>query len=75
MLKNVWTTGFAALIVLTFRSYGVTVDEKHGNANGRYFIDWYASGFRDRAIVDEGNHRLYGSFFNAISAFIADHTW
>jgi hypothetical protein len=65
---------FAALILLTFRSYGVTVDEKHSHANGRYFLDWYASGFHDRAIVDEGNQRLYGSFFNSISALIADHS-
>jgi hypothetical protein len=65
---------FAILIVVTFRAYGVTVDEKHSHLNGRYFIDWYTSGFQSRAIVDEGNQRLYGSFFNAISAFIADHS-
>ncbi len=66
--------GFAVLVVLTFRSYGVTVDEQVANANGRYFLDWYASGFHDRAIINEGNQRLYGSFFNAISAFIANHS-
>lgn len=79
--RNPWETAtfgllaiFALLIVFTFRAYGVTVDEKHSYSNGRYFIDWYLSGFRDRAIVDEGNQRLYGSFFNAISAFIADRS-
>ena len=65
---------FAFLILFTFRAYGVTVDEKHSHQNGQYFIDWYTSGFQNRAIVDEGNQRLYGSFFNAISAFIADHS-
>jgi len=79
--RDVWETAtaitlaiFAVLIVITFRDYGVTVDEKHAHTNGGYFIDWYASGFRDRMIIDEGNHRLYGSFFNAILAFVADHS-
>ena len=65
---------FGAVILLTFRSYGVTVDERHSNLNGRYFLDWYASGFQHRAIIDEGNQRLYGSFFNSISALISDHS-
>jgi hypothetical protein len=79
--RSAWETAtgillaaFAVLIVFTFRSYGVTVDERHSNLNGRYFIDWYASGFHDRAIIDEGNQRLYGSFFNSISAFISDNS-
>lgn len=65
---------FGILILATFRSYGVTVDEPHSHANGNYFLDWYASGFSHRAIVTEGNQRLYGSFFNAISAVIANHS-
>jgi len=60
---------FALLIVVTFHDYGVTVDEKHAHTNGQYFIDWYTSGFTDRTIINEGNHRLYGSFVNAILAF------
>lgn len=64
----------AILICLTFRDYGVTWDEEHSALNGRYFLDWYASGFRDRSIVTENNQLLYGSFFNGISAFIADHS-
>ncbi len=79
--RSAWETStgillavFAVLIAFTFRSYGVTVDERHSNLNGRYFIDWYASGFHDRAIIDEGNQRLYGSFFNSISAFISNHS-
>src|SRR5260370_35542290 len=74
MATGILLAAFAVLIVLTFRNYGVTVDERHSNLNGRYFIEWYASGFRDRAIIDEGNQRLYGSFFNSLSAFIADHS-
>jgi hypothetical protein len=65
---------FALLIVFTFRSYGVTVDEQHSIMNGKYFLDWYASGFRHRAIITEGNHALYGSFFNSIYSFFARHS-
>src|SRR5438045_7714855 len=79
--RNIWETataillaGFSMLIVLTFRDYGVTVDEKVANENGRYFFDWFASGFHDRAVIDEGNQRLYGSAFNALSAFVANHS-
>lgn len=64
----------AALIGFTFLDYGVTVDEEHGHANGRYFLNWYASGFTDNTINTEGNHYLYGSFFNAVSAFAAQHS-
>lgn len=79
--RNIWETAtavtlaaYAALIVFTFRDYGVTVDEEVAYKNGKYFINWFASGFHDRTIIDEGNQRLYGSFFNAISAFVADHS-
>ncbi|HUQ20261.1 MAG TPA: glycosyltransferase family 39 protein [Gemmatimonadaceae bacterium] len=67
-------TVIAAVMAITFRDYGATIDERHSATNGKYFLDWYASGFRDRAIIDDGNQRLYGSFFNAISAFVAKHS-
>ena len=79
--RNIWETataillaGFSLMILFTFRDYGVSVDEKVANENGRYFFDWFASGFHDRRVIDEGNQRLYGSAFNSISAFIADHS-
>jgi len=78
---NIWETataillaGFSLLILLTYRDYGVTVDEKVASESGRYFFDWFGSGFRDRAVIDEGNKRLYGSAFNALSAFVANHS-
>ena len=54
--------------MVTVGDYGVTIDENHGRSNGEYFIRWYASAASDRAIVTEGNHYLYGSFFNALGA-------
>lgn len=79
--RTIWDTAtgillgvFALLIILTFGDYGVTVDEKVANENGRYFFNWFASGFHDRAVIDEGNQRLYGSAFNALSAFVAKHS-
>ncbi|MFN2602967.1 MAG: ArnT family glycosyltransferase, partial [Gemmatimonadaceae bacterium] len=71
---GVLLVAFAILSLLTFRSYGVTVDEAVSIENGRYFINWYASGFRDHTIITSGNQRLYGSFFNAISAFLSDRS-
>ncbi|MGK2961467.1 MAG: ArnT family glycosyltransferase [Gemmatimonadaceae bacterium] len=49
----------------------MTVDEGHGRDNGEYFLAWYASGFVDRTIITDGNHYLYGSFFNALGAVAA----
>ncbi len=79
--RDVWdvATGLllltlAVLIAGTFTDYGVTIDERHSTLNGRYFFNWYASGFHDDTIIREGNHRLYGSFFNSIFAFVGDHS-
>jgi len=51
------------LIVSTFGDDGLTWDEAHSAANGRYWIDWYASWFTARGAIDDNNQRLYGSFF------------
>ncbi len=51
--------------------YGVTVDEQHSANNGKYFLNWYASGFTDHTINTEGNHYLYGSFVNAVTEIAA----
>ncbi len=65
-------TVVAIVVGFTFLDYGVTVDEQHGSANGVFFLEWYLSGFTDNTINTEGNHYLYGSFFNALSA-VAQH--
>jgi len=57
----------AVLAAFTFLDYGVTVDEAHGRDNGRFFLNWYASGFTNDTINTAGNHYLYGSFVNAMS--------
>jgi hypothetical protein len=64
----------AVIISLTFRSYGVSWDEEFSHTQGRDLLDWYASGFHDRAVLSlTNNEYLYGGFFNGVAAFIADH--
>src|SRR5688500_5862397 len=53
---------------MTVPDYGVTIDAKHSSDNGHFFLSWYTSGFADRTVIDHGNHYLYGSFFNALTA-------
>ena len=33
---------------------------------GGYTLKWYASGFRDRSVIDEGVNRYYGNFVNVL---------
>lgn len=66
----------AIVALLTFLDYGITWDEEHSSANGRYFLQWYSSGFEDRSVVNDNNQSLYGSFFNGISRLLAsDRRW
>lgn len=76
--QDKWTLATAALlaavavlVAFTFLDYGVTVDEEHGRDNGRFFLNWYASGFTNDTINTAGNHYLYGSFVNAMSEMAA----
>lgn len=65
----------AVTILLTFRNYGVSWDEEFCYTHGKYFLNWYTSGFRDRLIISTfNNDYLYGGFFNAVATFIADRS-
>jgi hypothetical protein len=46
------------LIAATFRDYGMTWDEEHSSNNGRFWVQWYASGFSDRTFLEQDNQRL-----------------
>ena len=56
----------AAIALVTVRQYGATWDEEHSMRQGYLVLKWYASGFHDRRVIDEGNFRLYGGFFNVL---------
>ena len=49
--------GVFVLIVFTYRDYGMTWDEEHSLTNGRYWIEWYESGFTQRGVIDDNNQR------------------
>lgn len=66
--------GALATIALTYRDYGMTWDEEHSLTNGRYWLEWYESGFTQRGVIDDNNQRLYGSFFNGLDWLLAHHS-
>jgi hypothetical protein len=70
-LKNASIALFTILglfILLTFRHYGISNDEEVQHVYGRLLLDFYASGFDDRAAFAYRNLYLYGGFFDLIAA-------
>jgi hypothetical protein len=61
------------LIAVTFRDYGMTWDEEHSSNNGRFWVQWYASGFSDRSF-EQDNQRLYGSLFNGPTRLLSERS-
>lgn len=80
--RDPWDTAAAALLVvvavmicLTFRDYGVSWDDGFSHTQGIDFFKWYGSGFRDHSVMTVYmSEYLYGGFFNAIAAFVANHS-
>lgn len=70
-LKKASVALFALLgifILFTFRHYGISNDEEVQHVYGRLLLDFYASGFTDRAAFAYRNLYLYGGFFDLIAA-------
>ncbi|MEO7683724.1 MAG: glycosyltransferase family 39 protein, partial [Gemmatimonadaceae bacterium] len=67
--------GLAALICVTFQDYGMSWDEDFSRWQGRDFLAWYGSGFRNRAVMSHANAEyVYGSLFNVVSLVASDHS-
>lgn len=60
----------ALLVLLTFRSYGVTWDEPGLRDYGRMLVDWYASGFADDRAFAFANLRYYGGAFDIAATLL-----
>ncbi|KON82462.2 glycosyltransferase family 39 protein [Azoarcus sp. PA01] len=58
----------ALFIVLTFDQHGISNDEEVQHIYGRRLVDFYASGFTDRAAFAYKNLYLYGGLFDLIAA-------
>ena len=56
----------SAIALATLHRFGATWDEEHSMRQGDLVLRWYASGFTDRRVIDEGNFRFYGGFFNVV---------
>jgi hypothetical protein len=56
-----------ALILATFRDYGVTYDESWHATYGDHIIRWYSSGFRDDGALTYWNLYYYGGLFDLVA--------
>ncbi len=59
-----------SLIILTFRHYGLTWDEKASMEEGEHFVGWYTSLFTDRTLISKEDYFYYGSFFTGLAFFL-----
>lgn len=60
-----------ALVLATFRDYGVTYDESWHATYGDYIVQWYKSLFRDDRALTYWNLYHYGGFFDMPAQIIA----
>jgi hypothetical protein len=60
----------AALVLKTFRDYGVSWDEHVQNTYGHRLLSYYLSGFRDQSAFHLSNLRYYGGAFDLIAAIL-----
>jgi hypothetical protein len=58
---------YLAIIVLTFRDYGVTWDEEVQSNYGEQVIRWYSTHFADRSALTYRDLKYYGGFFDAVA--------
>jgi hypothetical protein len=57
-----------ALVLLTFRDYGVTWDEDAHNSYGNYVLDYYLSFFGDKTALHWRDLYNYGAAFDTLAA-------
>jgi hypothetical protein len=58
----------AAVVLATFRDYGITWDAHYHMANGQHVLAYYATLFADRAVLSYHNLYLYGGVFDGLVA-------
>lgn len=58
----------AAVILVTFRNYGISWDEELHVPYGQKLLSYYTSGFSDRSAFSFINLYQYGGFFDLLSA-------
>lgn len=68
---SILLAGLVALVLLTFRDYGISNDEEVQHRYGELILAYYASGFSDRALFDYKNLYLYGGLFDITAVLLA----
>ncbi|WP_022720119.1 glycosyltransferase family 39 protein [Rhodopseudomonas sp. B29] len=58
------------LVLITFRDYGITNDEWVQQRYGELIVDYYRSGFTDRALFSFDNLYLYGGLFDVTATLL-----
>src|ERR1700743_3767486 len=58
----------AAIVVLTFRQYGITWDEELQSQYGLAVVDYYLSLFKDQRFTEIFNLYLYGGMFDGLAS-------
>jgi Dolichyl-phosphate-mannose-protein mannosyltransferase len=57
-----------AIVLATFRDYGITWDAHYHMANGEHVLAYYATLFADRTVLTYHNLYLYGGVFDGLVA-------
>jgi hypothetical protein len=57
-----------AVVLATFRDYGITWDAHYHMANGVHVLAYYSTLFQDRAVLTYHNLYLYGGVFDGVVA-------
>jgi hypothetical protein len=70
-LTLVLLVGYAIVFLATFRDYGLTWDEPAQATYGALIVDWYRSGFENRAVLQYKNLAHYGGLFDALGHVLA----
>ena len=58
--------GYAVTISLTFRDYGITIDEPPHAYYGKNIVHWYLSGFAEDDFLNAENMLFYGGLFDTL---------
>src|SRR5882762_6618054 len=64
----------SAVILLTFRQYGITWDEELQSQYGQAVVDYYFSGLKDMHYAEIYNLYLYGGMFDGFASLIDRYT-
>ena len=62
--------GLTAVVLATFRDYGISWDEELHGPYGDKLFAYYASGFQDRSAFSFINLYLYGGFFDLVATVL-----